>query len=74
MNMMFMFICTVTQGGSSMFKKVAFALLLGMLFSVAASAQTGDVYWVNYFFNNTTASLNTLIATRVVESEQTHAR
>ena len=38
-----------------MFKKVALVLLLGMVFSVAASAQTGDVYWVNYFVNNTTA-------------------
>jgi len=35
-----------------MFKKVALALLLGMVFSVAASAQTADVYWVNYFTNN----------------------
>jgi hypothetical protein len=38
-----------------MFKKVALVLLLAITFSVAASAQTTDVYWVNYFVNNTTA-------------------
>jgi hypothetical protein len=39
-----------------MFKKVGLVLLLGMVFSVAASAQTADVYWVNYFVNNRTVS------------------
>lgn len=41
-----------------MFKKVALVLLLGMVFSVAASAQTADVYWVNYFVNNTNPLAN----------------
>ena len=35
-----------------MFKKIAFALALGMLFSVAASAQVQtDVYWTTYYSN-----------------------
>ena len=30
-----------------MFKKIALVLVLGMVFSVAASAQITDVYWTN---------------------------
>jgi hypothetical protein len=46
-----------------MFKKAALVLLLGMVFSVAASAQSADVYWVNYFINNTTSTANPLSTT-----------
>ena len=35
-----------------MFKKLVLVLVLGIVFSVAASAQITDVYWTTYFSNN----------------------